>query len=107
MKIIIESTDDVVVFNGRNCRRWQGVDEAGQRVQAFIAAVAYDGDNRRAAAELVTLLPPDEDDAIGPILAELDRLRALIDDDGPGAHERRLAAVQKLLTQRSLQEQRP
>jgi hypothetical protein len=30
---------------------------------------------------------------IGPILAELDRLRALIDDDGPGADERRLAAV--------------
>jgi hypothetical protein len=42
MKVLLESTDKVVTFNGIEARLWQGTTESGVECHAFITRIGVD-----------------------------------------------------------------
>lgn len=60
MKITLESTSQIVQFNGISCRVWEGATESGVRVHAFIPRVAVlaGDDSSELERELKEQRPP-------------------------------------------------
>lgn len=56
MKIVIESTGEIVQLWGVRCRVWNGVTEGGSECKVFIPAIAaVEGVDPELAAELQTI----------------------------------------------------
>jgi hypothetical protein len=48
MKITLESTDDIALLNGVQCRVWVGETQGGKRIMAYVHRIAVrDADNVR------------------------------------------------------------
>ncbi len=60
MKITIESTSEIVIASGVECRLWEGVSEGGTKVQCLIVRIAADkdADLSQFEAELQEQRPP-------------------------------------------------
>jgi len=60
MKIAIESTDQITILDGIDCRVWEGVTEAGIACTVFVHRVAVDRRQDWAAfdRELAERMPP-------------------------------------------------
>lgn len=67
MKLHLESTPQITVFNGAPCRVWKGIDGTGVEVLAFIAAVSPQTHDERVAARYAgELLEVPERFIVGP-----------------------------------------
>lgn len=51
MKITLESTSQIVQFNGINCRVWEGKSESGARLTAFVVRIAVDPEDDASELE--------------------------------------------------------
>jgi hypothetical protein len=60
MKIAIEATDKLTMFDGVPVRMWEGVTERGTRCKVFVHRIAVhnDEDSSQFEAELAEQLPP-------------------------------------------------
>lgn len=58
MKMRIESTNEVAVYNGVPVRLWRGTTDTGVAAHLFIAAIAVDADDISEMGELTEISPP-------------------------------------------------